>query len=234
MRTLIAMLLLSFIIGCDDDDTPGDVWPDPLEGLSDEGPVQFDNPVIGQRSHYLSFTAFDDNTPNLRYEYRFDTLVLAITGKESDLWIVKQFLTEGSISRQAGGEDLVYITTLDIDADSVYFADPSGKPNYSYVFAIYANDRFALPLAQINQPATHNPACSPFAIRYSDAMQYASNYTQLGKTFDHLNIYGDNSRTDTDGPALMWAYGPAHGIVRMSVINPWVPEKATGWDLVSP
>jgi hypothetical protein len=234
MRLLIALLLLCFIVSCSDDESRK-VWPDPLEGLPDEGPVRFDDPAIGQRSYYVSFKAFDDDAiESVKYENHTDTVVLAITGKESVHWIVKEFLTEGSTIRQASDDsslDSVYVTMLRIDSDSIYLGNPSGEPYYSYFFAIRRDDLFTLPLSLITEPAKQNPTCSPFSSRNADAMEYALNYAQLGQTFDHLNVYADNSMTALDGPALMYAYAPSYGFVRMSVISPWIPDKATGWDL---
>ena len=83
MRSRIALLLLSSFISCSDEEPIRKQWKDPLEGLPDNGPVSFDEPAIGQRSYYISFRAFDDYTTDIdQYEYRTDTLVLAITGKE--------------------------------------------------------------------------------------------------------------------------------------------------------
>lgn len=236
MRSLIVVLFLSFLIGCNDDETTR-TWPDPLEGLPDNGPLRFDAPAIGQRSYYISFRGYKEpNSQSVVYEYTRDTLVLAITGQESNYWIIKEFLTLGSDIRQAAGADAsldsVYVIRLKTDTDSVYLGDPTGKSYYSYFFAIDQNKLFSLPLSLIDEPAAQNPTCSPFIARNSDAMQYALNYTQKGQTFDHLNIYADNSMTATDGPALMYVYGKAYGFVRMSVINPMVSERATGWDLV--
>lgn len=237
MRSLIVVLLFYLLVGCNDDETTR-IWPDPLEGLPNAGPLKFDAPAIGQRSYYISFRGVKDGTSEtVRYEHTNDTIVLAITGTESNRWIVKEYLTPGSDIRQAAGEDAsldsVFVTRLMIDTDSIYFGDPTGAPYYSYLFAISKNDFFSLPMSLIDEPATQNPSCSPFIARKSDEMQYALGYTLFGQTFDHLNIYPDNSMTATDGPALMYVYAPEYGIVRMSVINPMAPERATGWDLVS-
>ncbi len=237
MRSVIMLVLLSVVSSCADDDPVGKKWMNPLEGLPDNGPVRFDEPAIGQRSYYVSFRAYNDNTPgNVRYEYITDTLVLAITGKETVGWIVNEFITEGSTSRQSADDDTpldsVYVTMLQIDADSIYIGNSSGESFYSNFFGIRGNSLFKLPLSLVAEPSKQNPTCSPFASRNADTMEYSINYTQLGQTYDHLNVYADNSMTATDGPALMYAYSASTGFVRMSAINPWVFDQATGWDLV--
>ena len=103
---------------------------------------------------------------------------------------------------------------------------------YSNFFGIAANRLFKLPLALVTAPAEQNATCSPFSGRNATSMEFALNYPQLGQTYDHLNVYADNSMTPTDGPALMYTYAPSYGFVRMTMINPWVGNEAAGWDLV--
>ena len=237
MRTLVAIFLLSSLVNCSDDVPDSKRWKDPLEGLPDNGPLRLDEPSIGQRSYYVSFRATNDfTTEDVQYKYFGDTLVLAITGKQSDYWIINEFMSQGSAFRLSLEDDSyldsVYVTTLRIDSDSIYFGDPSGKSYFSYFFGIQANSLLKLPLALVTEPAKENPACSPFSSRNADSMEYSLNYTQLGQPYDHLNVYADNSMTATDGPALMYAYSPSYGFVRMSAINPWVADTAAGWDLV--
>ena len=62
-------------------------------------------------------------------------------------------------------------------------------------------------------------------------MAYTLNYTQLGQTFEHLNIYMDYSEIATDGAGLMYVYRPSSGFVRMTAYNPW-GNNALGWDLI--
>ncbi len=237
IRFFVTFLILSVVCSCSDEGPVSKKWQDPLEGLPDNGPVRFDEPAIGQRSYYVSFRATNDFiSENVQYEYITDTLVLAITGKESVGWIVNEFIAEGSTSRQSADDDTpldsVYVTMLQIDADSIYIGNLSGESYYSNFFGIRGNSLFKLPLSLVAEPSKQNPTCSPFASRNADTMEYSINYTQLGQTYDHLNVYADNSMTATDGPALMYVYSPSYGFVRMSAINPWVPDEATGWDLI--
>ena len=230
-RTLLALLTLSvLLISCDDEESATKEKKDPLAGLPDEGPIRFDNPVIGQRSHYVYFHAFDKtDTEDIRFEYSTDTLVLAVTGNESGKWILKEFITEGSTTLSS---DTVFLLSLRVDSDSASFAGPSGGYFYSNFFAIRAGESIKFTMELIAEPAKQNPTCSPFASRYSNEMEFALNYTQLSQTFDHLNIYQDYSATATDGPGLMYVYAPVNGFVRMTVFNPWVYSEVKGWDLI--
>jgi hypothetical protein len=238
MRILVTLVIFSIVSSCTDEEPVVKKWRDPLEGLPDKGPLRFDEPAIGQRSYFVSFRATNDfTTEEVQYEYVGDTLVLAITGKQSDYWILNEFITQGSSSRLSLEDDSVldsvYVTTLRIDSDSVYFGDPSGKSYFSNFFGIPANSLFKLSLALVTESAKENPTCSPFLSRNADSMEFSLNYIQLGQTYVHLNVYGDNSMTATDGPALMYVYAPSYGFVRMSAINPWVSDRAAGWDLTS-
>jgi hypothetical protein len=204
--------------------------PDPLAGLPDKGPVSFDQPAIGQRSYYVNFRAFNKTaTEDVRFEYSTDTLVMAVTGRESDRWILKEFITEGSTSLPS---DTIFTLSLRIESDFASFSEPSGGSYYSNFLAIRYGESIKFPMLLIAEPSKENPTCSPFASINSNEMEFARNYTQFGQTFDHLNIYQDYTATATDGAGFMYVYSPINGFVRMTVFNPWVYEPVIGWDLI--
>ncbi len=227
---LFITVLITLSVSCSDDGTVGKEKQDPLEGLPDEGAVSLKNPVIGQRSRYVHFRAFNKtDTEDIRFEYTTDTLVMAVTGKESDRWILKEFITDGSTFLSS---DTVFTLSLQIESDSASFADPSDGRYYSNFFGIPPGESIKFPMSLIAEPSTENPTCSPFESLYSNEMEFARNYSQFGQTFNHLNILQDYTMTATDGPGLMYVYSPADGFVRMTVFNPWVSEEVTGWDLI--
>jgi len=241
MRSPAFFLAFAMLISCIDEQTIINeiviinVKPDPLKGIPDEGPLQFDNPAIGQRSYYVFFKAFRDNgTNNARYEYTTDTLVLGIAGKESDRWILKEFLTPGSQSIQTNKgyfkTDSVYVTLFQLTPDSIIFSRPSNSLFSTYFFTFYENNRLSLSLAPVTEPAKQNPACSPFFSLWPDTMGYALDYSQLGQTFDHVNIYVDNTKVELDGAALMYVYGHTYGFVRATVHVELI-QLLVGWDL---
>lgn len=227
---ILVTVLIALSVSCSDDGPVSEKKQDPLEGLPDAGPVRFDNPVIGQRSYYIYFHAFNKtDTEDIRFEYTTDTLVMAVTGKESGRWTLKEFITDGSTFLSS---DTVFTLSLQIESDSASFADPSDGRYYSNFFGIPPGGSIKFPMSLIAEPSKENPTCSPFASLYSNDMEFARNYTQFGQTFDHLNIYQDYTETVTDGLGLMYVYSPSDGFVRMTVFNPWVSEKVTGWDLI--
>ena len=241
MRSTVFFLALAMLFSCIDEQTIIheivfiNVKPDPLKGIPDEGPLQFDNPAIGQRSYYVSFKAFlDIATKNARYEYVTDTLVLGIAGKESDHWILKEFLTPGSYSIQTKKGDFktdsVYVTLIQLTPDSIIFSRPSTTLFSTYFFTFYGNNRLSLPLVPVTEPAKQNPTCSPFFSLWPDTMGYSLNYSQLGQTFDHLNIYVDNTEVELDGSTLMYVYGHSYGFVRATVQSELI-QNLKGWDL---
>ena len=233
IRVVAAIIALITLSNSCSDDAPvplNEQKPDPLTGLPDEGPVRFDNLVIGQRSSYVYFRAFNKTaTEDVRFEYTTDTLVMAVTGKESNQWILKEFVTQGSTFFSS---DTVYTLSLRVESDTAFFSEPSGGGYYSNFFGIRKGERIEFPMLLIAEPSTENPTCSPFASIYSNEMEFSRNYTQFGQTFDHLNIYQDYTATATDGLGFMYVYSPAHWFVRMTVFNPWVYDPVTGWDLI--
>lgn len=241
IRSLGFFLTFSFFVSCIDHQSIINevviitVKPDPLKGIPDAGPVRFDTPAIGRRSYYVYFEAEEDhNTKVVNYEYSTDTLVMAVTGKKNNQWVIKDFLTPGSNSIQTKTGtfkyDSVFVTLLDIDSDSLAFTRPASDIYSTYFFA-FNSARFVVPLSQIAEPAPQNPTCSPFLFFGSDTMAYALNYTQLGQTFDHLNIYMDYSRVEVDGGAITYVYEPPYGFVRTTWFNPLLWDAA-GWDLI--
>jgi hypothetical protein len=232
IRVVAIIALITLSNSCSDDaPVPlSEERPDPLNGLPDAGPVRFDNPVIGQRSYYVFFRAYNKtDTEDIRFEYTTDTLVMAVTGKESDRWILKEFITEGSTFLSS---DTVFTLSLRIESDAASFSGPSDGSYYSNFFAIRHGESIKFPMVLIAEPSNENPTCSPFASINSNEMEFSRNYTQFGQTYEHVNIYQDYSATATDGPGLMYVYSPANGFVRMTVFNPWVYDPVTGWDLI--
>jgi hypothetical protein len=244
---IIGFLLIMFLLfNCQDDsssiDPPTPARPNPLEGLQDMGRIRFDDPAIGQRSYYIFFDAeFDYVTKKSNFQYSPDTLVLAITGKEAENWVLKDFLTDGSVSRKSNGEgywagwaDSVFVRHLILDADSIHVLRPPDADFSSFVFYILHGRKIKYPISLVSDPAPINPNCLPFDHPLSgEFMEYTQNYTQLGETFDHLNNYFDNRGMETDGLGYMYAYSPSVGIVRITWVSPWVSDKAKGWDLLS-
>ena len=230
---LSSFLILAFLFAaCSSDDpiiTSNSARKDLLERLPDKGLIRFDNPEVGQRSRYVSFQASKDvATDEVTFIYKPDTLVLIITQKESDKWVVREFLTEGSENDFL--QDEVVIRHLSVDSDSAYFSRPSSAFSVSLVFI---GDRMNIPLQPVSEPAPLNPDCMPlFGYETKVWMQYTTNYSQFGQTFHHLNDFYDYSEMAGDGLGLMYAYGPSYGLVRWTWVSAWEQDKAEGWDLL--
>ncbi len=245
---IIGVLLISLLLfNCTDDSSPyapppAPAKPNPLEGLPDMGRIRFDEPMIGQRSYYVFFDVeYNYQMKKAAFQYSSDTLVLAITGKEAENWVLKDFLTDGSLSKESnsggywtGWADSVFVCHLRMDADSIYVLRPPQVDFFSFIFHVLHGRKIKYPISLISEPAPLNPSCLPFDHPSGgEFMEYTLNYTQLGQTFDHLNNYFDNRAMPTDGLGYMYAYSPSVGIVRTTWVNPWTSNKANGWDLVS-
>lgn len=240
LKAIFFVLICAVLPGCTSD-SANEVTPnDPLTGLPNKGPIQLDNPVIGQRSSYVYFTATrKDETVN--FSYPGDTLIVGITGFESNQWVIKEFLGEGSVSKKnkstsgsgswKGYADSVFVSNMKIDADSIYVTRPKTRAYNSFAFA---GRNWAFQILQVADTEPSNATCSP-AFRYDSHvwMEYSKNYTQHGKTFDRLNIHYDYRDMATDGFGFMYAYNLPNSFVRISWISYWELNKADGWDLIS-
>ena len=229
MKLSSFFILALLTVACSSEEpTIVDDWVDPLEGLPDKGPIRFDNPEIGQRSRYIYFTAIQDMvTKNVTFTYNPDTLVLGITAKESDKWVIREFISKGSENLVSPDEDV--INHLSIDSDSAYFS-AADSHFFSWVFT---GAKLAIPLQPVAGPAPSNPNCMPlFGYDTRIWTQYTIDYTQHGQTFDHLNDYFDYTEMAGDGLGLMYAYGPPYGIVRWTWVSAWEQNEAGGWDLI--
>ncbi|HMG90658.1 MAG TPA: hypothetical protein VK589_11385 [Chryseolinea sp.] len=234
MKLSLLVVLSILLTACSSDDPEKIIEkdPDPLEGLPDKGAIRFDEPEIGQRSHYIFFQASRDFiTKEITVKYLPDTLVLAIVGKESNTWVIKEFLTnspKGGSWASVADEEI--IRHLSIDNDSAYFSKPLNAYYFSFLFVGEAR---TIPLQPVTDPAPLNPDCLPiFGIESTIWTQYTIDYSQHGQTFSHLNDYFDYTPMATDGSGFMYAYGPSYGMVRWTWVSYWSPDEADGWDLI--
>ena len=239
---LFLIVVVGFLFACSSDDPQlnkdEDLPDNPLKGLSNKGPVRFDDPEIGQRSHYVFFKATEDNTTHeVNFDYFPDTLVLAITDKQEDKWILKEFMTNGSNSKTSDNgqwgttvAQSVFVRHLIVNADSAYFFKPDEADPFSFVFV---GESRIIPLKPIGDPAPLNVDCLP-RLDYASTrwMQYTVNYSQFGQTFQHLNNYFDYRPMANDGSGFMYAYGSSFGFVRWTWVSYWDLDHAAGWDLI--
>jgi hypothetical protein len=238
MRIIFIAMFYCTVVGCTSDSTVV-VPQNPLTGLPDKGPIRLSSPAIGQRSYYTFFTA-KDNTGNVSFSYPGDTLIIGITGFESDQWVVKEFLSDGSISKKKstsssafwkGYADSVFTSYMKIDP---YYINVSRPANRTYNSFAFAGRNWAFQIADVLDTEPSNPQCSPaFYYRSTVWMEYSKDYTQFGKTFEKLNIHFDYRDMSTDGFGFMYAYQMPHGFVRISWVNYWELSKANGWDLIA-
>jgi len=244
-KIVIGLLILSLaLIQCTDPEPSIEreviepvEFVDPLEGIPDNGPISFVSPSIGQRSYFVLFEAtLSRPSGNVNFEYLPDTLVLAITGKESDAWVVSEFLTEKSNSRLKPEDsywgnwgDTLFTTYIRFELDSIHFYRDSDKLYSS--FALHREQKF--PLQLISDEFPQNPNGLPFfggsAIRW---MEFTKDYTHFGKTFERLNMYFNYVEMTTDGYGFTYVYSPSDAIVRCAWVNAWSIDEAAGWDLL--
>ncbi|MBA4055251.1 MAG: hypothetical protein C0490_11100 [Marivirga sp.] len=218
------------------EDIPAE-FTDPLNGLPDEGPVSFINPAVGQRSYYVLFEAdFIRSNGSVDFRFKPDTLVFAITDKESEAWVVTEFLTKGSNSRLTPEDsywgswgDTLFLSYFQFESDSIHFYKDPEKLFVSFAFP--REQKFPLQLVSDEYPKNPNglPLFGGAGTRW---MEFTLNYTVLGKTFDRLNMYFNYIEMTGDGHGFTHVYGPSDGLVRTAWVNAWTMDHATGWDLL--
>lgn len=224
------IILIVIFGGCASEDPPPAkvIFKTPLDGLTDQGRVSFDNPQIGQRNHYLKFVAKKKTSSGEpEFVYKKDTLVLAITGKISDKWIVKEFRTIGSISNSTLLDTTVVTHRMQIDADSIHFTLPEGNSiHFSPI-----GKHLSFPVAASDE--IENKNCLPiFEYRTSIWSAFTVNYTLFGEHFDSLSNYFDYTEMAGDGFGYTFVYGGSSGFTRIAWVSAWEISTADGWDLL--
>ncbi len=202
----------------------------PLEGLPNKGRIRFDNPEVGQRNFYLKFEATKGTgTSGPQFNYKNDTLVYAITGKVGDKWILKEFMTVGSVSNAILTDiDTAVVTHfMQIDTDSIHFTMPAGG------FIRFSPVGSDLSLPFVVSDEIENKDCLPiFEYRSSIWSAYTLNHTQFGEHFDYLLNYFDYTDMSGDGYGYTFVYANQTGLTRMAWISAWDIWDADGWDLL--
>lgn len=228
----IAIVLIG--ASCSPEITPEEL-EDPLLGLPDLGPVRFDAPAIGQRSYYAYFTLMSGE----EFNYSGDTIVLAITGINPSGWVLKEFLTNQSVSKTKSENqtwkvfaDSIFVSNLNIQSDSIVVTRPA---EFAYNTFSLVGKRNAFQLVSVPDSEPFNAECLPlFGYASTRWVEYCTNFNNLGTTYTRLNLHFDYRDMATDGFGFMYVYSPSFGFVRLTWISYWDLNKVRGWDLVIP
>ncbi len=211
---------------------------DPTDTLPNLGQIQFNNMQIGQRSRYLFFAIPNTNDTTTLIDYRPDTLVVAVAGQDAQGYLIREFMTRGSVSYDSMVNPVLYgdsVLTyhLRVENDSLYIINPNVF--WSVASRIFVTPDQALPLTPITSPQTtfvgwQTTLPSDFSSSYVPA--YVANFTHWGQAFDHLNIIWDGRQTASDGNRFLFAYSPDHGLVRWATRGSFFQVSGYGWDLL--
>ncbi len=219
----MGLLALAVAVGCGDDP----VRP-PATG---PGPVRFDQLTVGQRSRYLFFICDHYGSPAQGTQtYAPDTLQLVVAGQDGDGFRIEESLTPGSASLHGAmnvlDPDSTYTYWLQIVGDSLW-VDARTR---SRIF--WAPTERYYPLAPVAGPETQFVGWQP-DLRYHESLvtAYVRDHTQLGQSFDRLNLLMDNRAMQYDAAGDLFAYAADHGLVRWASYS-WWTRGGTGWDLV--
>jgi hypothetical protein len=236
----LIIVMICFLLSCSESDNDEFIttFTDPLQGIVDQGELNFADPAVGQRSKFVLFKAtYSYTSEEVTMVYQPDTLVLAITEQRSDRWIIKEFLTAGSDSRLKNNTgywwnmaDSVCQSNLRIDNDSIYVDRNAG--NGFITFAFPQPQKFPFSLVSDQAPEYDN-AFPLFQISNANRWTaYIENYDHRGTVFPRLNIYFNYTEVAFDGWGYTYVYGPSDGLVRIAWVSAWSPTEAAGWDLI--
>lgn len=229
-RLRAAACLAIAVAGLSCDEDPAGPPPPPHQNL------RFDALQVGQRSLYVFFSCDHYGNPSAGTStYAPDTLMLVVSARDADGFLIRESLTPGSASRHGASNvpdpDAIYEHHLQVADDSVFVIKPQGMSWYegSRIF-VARTQRFAL--APVASPQTTFIGWQPDLPYHEDIRTaFVGGHQQLGGAFDGLNILQDNRAMATDGPGYLFAYAANHGLVRWAYYS-WWTQAGSGWDLL--
>jgi len=240
-RISILFVMTLSILSCSDVEKPSPIEPptfiDPLKDLPDEGDINFEDLKVGQRSRFVQFEmTYSYETKETNVTYLTDTLVVAITEKNEDHWIVKEFLTQNSISRTDKSSgwgtmiDSIFQSNLSLEGDSIHFY--RNPEDWFVTFAFHQEQKF--PLSLISDEGPENNSGLPlFSISNASRWtEYLKNYNHYDIVFPRLNIYFNYKEVAFDGWGYTYVYGPSNGLIRVAWVSAWTTNEADGWDFI--
>ena len=206
--------------------------PEPNENISNQ--VNFNNPLIGQKSEYvllLGENIKDKNNQN--FEYKQDTLSIEVIEKIENGFILEEKLTDFSAS--LNGENNVAFPSFSIQLllkteDQQITIQSLHSRIKSRLFHLNEDD--ALQMELLNDLRLEMESWKtnlPF--QPINQTGYLSNYSLFTQTYSRLNVIINNFPMQDELSGYTHVYSPEYGLVRSSSYSPH-NGKGFGWDLL--
>lgn len=196
--------------------------------------LRFDTPAIGQKSTYIALRAKNYFNPDsIAFEYLTDTLVVEIVDQTDDFFVINEYLTPGSASRHGMGNesfpDSTFTYQIKVTGGTLRVMDIGNDYVQSRLFQFYNRtvplNAIAAPEVDIRGWKTSFPYCEC----YNEG--FTTNYEQLARRYDRLNVVMDDVDMQLDGVGHTFLYSKKYGLVRKTVVS-WWTQEGQGWDLL--
>lgn len=223
----IKLLIISFIWSCAPEATP----PQMLETIS------FVNPQIGQTSRYILLQGENyHEEKNTNFSYLFDTLQVSVTEVHDGYFVVKEALTEGSISRHGQSRvsfaDSTFYYHIVVNDNLELTIKAPGERTFSRLFFIQEGATELLPLTNFQDLKVDIVGWKTSLPVVNEKIQaFTQDFDLFDQTFPKLNVLVDNRNMRRLGVGQTHIYSATKGLVRSSQYNSST-GAGFGWDLL--
>jgi hypothetical protein len=213
--TISAILLLLTFCTKNDPVSPGATY---------NNYVSFDSLKVGQRSRFLHFTITDDTKKN----YDADTLIFEINSKTDSGFVVHEYFTNGSISKNQENSARKFL--LKIQNDTIIHFLFNYLDFGSRLLGQNGYCRFPM---SYQSDGTFDPD----TLRPSYCMDHpfkgtVDSISLHNATFKNLNIINDNDGISADGAGYIYVFSRQHGFVSVTVYAGFTPDPPDGWEFL--
>ncbi len=194
-------------------------------------PINFEKLEVGQKSRYILFQGKNYLSSIPIFEYVYDTMMIEITGKDENGFIVKEYATPASIGDvDASQPDSTYFYYFNIVNDTLIITHNDDRfVLQSRIFPYENVQKYPLRVARDSSFHFTGWRADPLCLSCTGTLE---SFELFGKQFDPLEVIVNNNRTVTDGLGFTWVFSKKEGFVRGAYFSPF-NNKGHGWDLLS-
>lgn len=223
MRYFYLLLILA-LAGCDSSGLVQDT-------LSTD-PINLSDLRVGQKSVYIGFEALRVNSDESTFSYIPDTLIVEVTEKRGNAFVLKESITPGSDSYQTRLQmwtDLTYL--VEIENDSLQISQVSDLSSKYALSNLFRSTEHKMPLQHQGSTKFELDGARVTGLQHTGIETgHIINHRQFERVYPQLNLYIDVTDTYVDGPGNYMVYSNNAGMVRTFSISSWT-NHAQGWDL---
>ena len=240
LLSLFALLSVVLLLACDlDVPPPTFVSNTPVNPYLDQeitGDIELNNLAVGQGRRYVFFKAsgFPTHT-NEQVSYEADTLVQKVVAENDNGFLIGEYLTEGSYSKQVfvgnlSDVDSVFRYYYHVENDTLYVL-PTDQIQLRSNFFGFAIGEF--PRLRLNRVTDPDVTASWDGEFCSDCAKTVgiNEWTVRGNSYTELNAHLDTRLNQADQLGLLQIYSADAGFVR-SAFHRANTNEGVGWDVL--